>query len=137
MLFGAGVFVVTLLVPFWVFSSGRELAALALDRREKVRVSGGSMAPVLEDQEVVLVDTSAEPAVGQIVVCAHPFHDIDVIKYLVSTEDGFADLWSPAGAHSGQFGRPPLSAIRGVVTFNLSRRRPVPTGMPQGSTRRA
>lgn len=83
------------------------------------------MAPDLVDGEVVLVDRSSDATVGDIVVCAHPWRDIDVLKYLRSDEDGFADLWSPSGDHSGQFGRPPLANISGVVTFNLSRRRPV------------
>ncbi len=115
-----------LMLPPWVLRSARELAALAAGKRTKTRVLGDSMAPTLTDGEVVLVHHDAPPTVGDIVVCKHPWREIDVIKYLRADDDGYANLWSPDGDHSQQFGRPPLSAISGVVTFNLSRRRPVP-----------
>lgn len=114
-----------IMLPPWVLTSARELAALATNKREKVRVAGDSMAPTLLDGEVVLVERTRRADVGDIVVCTHPWRSVEVIKFLRSTDDGFADLWSPAGDHSAQFGRPSLAAVSGVVTFNLSRRRPL------------
>jgi nickel-type superoxide dismutase maturation protease len=49
-----------------------EIALIALGAREKYVCEGPSMNPTLYDGETVLVDPSAEIAVGDIVIAKHP-----------------------------------------------------------------
>lgn len=92
------------------------------------------MEPWLHDGDVVIVHPGRKAAVDDVVVCAHPFRSIDVVKVLVADDDALAELWSPTGDDSRRFGRPPLEAVRGVVTFNLRTKRPV---RPVPATERA
>ena len=83
------------------------------------------MEPWLFDGDVVIVHPGRKAAVDDVVVCGHPFRSIDVVKVLASDVDSMAELWSPSGDDSRRFGRPSLDSVRGVVTFNLTRKRPV------------
>ena len=58
----------------------------------RFRVSGSSMTPLLEDGDVVLVDTEAfaskAPAEGDVVLVRHPYRrDVALVKRVASVED--------------------------------------------------
>lgn len=91
------------------------------------------MMPTLGDGEIILIDPSALPTVGDVVVCPHPFRSVDVVKWVAAVDDGFVTLWSPSGSHSAQFGRVPVESVTGSATVSISRRRrlgPPPAAMP-------
>jgi hypothetical protein len=100
----------------------RELLTWALQRRYRYRVSGESMHPDLVDGEIILINPSAQVRVNSIVVCGHPWKQIDVIKWVRGLDAGLIDLWSPQGSHSKHFGRADAALVRGVATASLSRR---------------
>ena len=53
-----------------------------------VAVSGESMAPALLSGDQIVIDTRAQPRVGDIVVARHPFRtDVHVIKRLVGFDE--------------------------------------------------
>jgi hypothetical protein len=101
----------------------KELAAWALRRRERYRISGDSMAPMLQDGDVVLLSRGSAFGVGDVIVSRHPYRSIEVVKYVGAIEGRFVRLDSPGGDDSAQFGRPPVDLVVGPVTANLSQRR--------------
>jgi phage repressor protein C with HTH and peptisase S24 domain len=77
------------------------------------------MEPEFAEGDLVLIDPAGTPAQGSVVVARHPFKNLDVIKYVKSVDaDGYLTLESPAGDDSNQFGRVPLTSVRGTVTCN-------------------
>ncbi len=84
------------------------------------------MLPVLQDGDTVLVDPRARPAIGDIVVCRHPFHtNVSVVKRLTSEgEDGALDLRgdNPASStDSRSYGEIPRVHYRGRATCRWPR----------------
>jgi hypothetical protein len=100
----------------------RELLKWALRRRYRYRVSGDSMHPDLVDGEIILISPSTQVRVNSIVVCGHPWKQIDVVKWVRGHDTELIDLWSPQGTHSQHFGRADAELVRGVATASLSRR---------------
>ena len=102
----------------------KELALWALRKRRPWRVQGSSMEPDYCAGDLVLIDPSAKPQVGNVVVARHPFKNLDVIKYVQSVDsDQHVVLRSPSGHDSAHFGRVPLHTVRGVVTHNWKAKR--------------
>ena len=57
---------------------------ILLGWRVNIRVEGPSMLPVLADGDRVVVDPSAKPAKGDIVVAYHPFKkSVSIVKRIV------------------------------------------------------
>jgi hypothetical protein len=106
-----------------------ELAAWAVRRRNRWRVTGTSMEPDFADGDIVLIEPvgvvapAALAGVGDAVIARHPFKNIEVIKWVASVDpDDHLQLRSPSGDDSRQFGRVPLHTVRGRVSCNLTQR---------------
>jgi signal peptidase I len=105
-------------------NTAKELLLWALRKRRPWRVQGASMEPEYRAGDLVLIDPSAPVAVDSVVVARHPFKNLDVIKYVKAVDtDDHVVLESPLGDDSRQFGRVPLHAVRGTVTYNWKARR--------------
>ena len=106
-------------------SNSRELLLWLLRLRRRYRVTGASMAPLLEPGDEVLADPRAyrrsPPRSGDIVVARHPFcTDLLLIKRVVEVhEDGTCVLEGDNPAESTDsraFGALPRERILGRVT---------------------
>ena len=75
------------------------------------------MEPDFREGDLVLINPSAIPAPGDVVVARHPFKKLDVIKNVKAIDDGHVTLVSPGGDDSRQFGRVAVSTVHGVVTW--------------------
>ena len=73
-------------------SSLKELLLWLLRRRQRFRVTGESMVPLLKPGDEVLIDAKAyaqhPPCINDIVVAQHPYQDIKLIKRVIALEDG-------------------------------------------------
>lgn len=101
-----------------------EFLAWLVCRRRRFRVSGESMAPLLQDADEVLVDPRAEVRVGDVVVTRHPFRrDLHLVKRLVAFDDaGRARLEGDNPAQSTDsrtLGAVPRELIVGRVSSRL------------------
>ena len=66
-----------------VSTGWREILYWLIGRRQRIRVSGCSMQPLLEDGDVVLMAPRQRVAEGDIVVARHPFKSgLLLVKYL-------------------------------------------------------
>lgn len=94
-----------------------------LRRRQRFRVAGDSMRPLLVPGEEVLIDPSAyrhtSPQAGDLVVARHPQQPgLRLIKWVVVADDQGCFLQGlnlAASTDSRSFGRVPLSDILGRV----------------------
>lgn len=73
-------------------SSNQELLLWLLRLRQRFRVTGSSMFPLLKAGEEVLVNTRAYhhcfPEIGDLVVAYHPYHpDLRIIKRVALVDD--------------------------------------------------
>ena len=99
--------------------SAKEVLLWALRKRRPWRVQGDSMEPEYSSGDLVLIDPTAEPVSGDVIVARHPFKNLDIIKYVKSVDDdGYLFVESPGGDDSQQFGRVPAHTVNGVVTYN-------------------
>ena len=102
----------------------KELLLWALRRRDRLRITGRSMLPLLQPGDEVLVNPRAyrrqPPEPGDIVVARHPNQDLKLVKRVVVVRDDGDCLLSgdnPAeSSDSRQFGAVPPSCILGRVT---------------------
>lgn len=101
-----------------------EVGAWLLRRRRRFRVQGRSMLPTLHPGDHVLISAGGAVVAGDLVVAAHPFQPVEVVKRVALVrDDGLITLRSdnPAeGSDSKQFGSVKPSAILGVVTLCLT-----------------
>jgi len=82
------------------------------------------MEPEFGEGDLVLIDPAGQVHAGNAVVTRHPFKNVDVIKYVESIDaDDHLELRSPSGSDSRQFGRVPVTSVKGVVTYNWKRSR--------------
>lgn len=84
------------------------------------------MLPTLRGGEFVLVDAGRQPAVGDIVVVAHPHHGDAIVKRMAPHPDGARGLWLLSdnlveGTDSRTFGSVDPGSVVGVVTLVLNR----------------
>jgi nickel-type superoxide dismutase maturation protease len=91
-----------------------------------VRVSGDSMRPELEHDDILLVQRPSKLAVGDVVIAAHPFKEsITVLKRIVGIEeDGRVELRGDdpdESSDSRSFGIIPRDHIRGKAVCRLKR----------------
>jgi nickel-type superoxide dismutase maturation protease len=100
------------------------LLLLLLRRRRRFRVSGESMAPLLNPGDEVLIDPGAyresPPRPGDIVVARHPFRtDIQIVKRVATVSGAQCSLAGDnpnESSDSRTFGEVPLEQIIGKVT---------------------
>ena len=73
-------------------SSFKELLLWLLRRRQRFRVTGMSMVPLLKPGDEVLIDAKAyaqhPPCINDIIVAQHPYRDIKLIKRVITSENG-------------------------------------------------
>jgi len=102
-----------------------EFICLLAGRRHRFQVEGQSMAPTLMPGDTILVNPTAyrstTPAIGDVVLCRHPFKkDVDMVKRVHSlSEAGQLHLRGDNPAEtsdSDTFGAIPLVHLRGRVT---------------------
>jgi nickel-type superoxide dismutase maturation protease len=103
-----------------------ELGWWLLGRRVRYRVTGRSMEPTLADGDQVLVDLASGPAVGDLVVAAHPDGSgRSVVKRVQELLGGGAVVLAsdnPAeGTDSRRWGPVRPSSVQGRVTVILGR----------------
>ncbi|WP_267384625.1 nickel-type superoxide dismutase maturation protease [Cyanobacterium sp. uoEpiScrs1] len=109
-------------------SNNQELLLWLLRLRQRFRVTGPSMFPLLKEGEEVLVDTRAYrrclPEIGDLVVAKHPYYqDLKIIKRIVLVDEngnyfllgnntrqsndsrsfGFIDIYSIIGKVTSKF----------------------------------
>ncbi len=71
----------------------KDLLLWACRLRQRVRVDGDSMRPVLEPDDEVLIDPRAVLAAGDLVLARHPFRkDTRIIKWVRALSDEGAHL---------------------------------------------
>ena len=104
------------------------MASWLLRRRLRFRVSGRSMAPVLEPNDEVLLDPRAVPRVGDIVVARHPHRvDVRLIKQIKEFDEAgravLAGVNPEESTDSRTLGGVPMELLVGRVTSLLSRDR--------------
>ena len=103
----------------------RELGSWAARRRTRFRVTGTSMEPTLADGDFVLVDRTARPTPGDLVLAAHPDDgELLVVKrFAERLSDGRIVVTSdnPSGSDSRSWGPLAAGALRGRVTLLLDR----------------
>jgi nickel-type superoxide dismutase maturation protease len=99
---------------------------LLLGRLRAVRVTGNSMRPTLEPDDVILIAQPFDLAAGDIVLADHPFkQSVTLIKRVAAIEgDKFRlvgdDLQESTDSRS--FGTLPLGSIRGKAVCRVRRR---------------
>jgi nickel-type superoxide dismutase maturation protease len=100
---------------------------LLIGLRRAVRVTGDSMRPTLEPDDVVLVSSPSKLAAGDIVLADHPFkQSVRVIKRVHAIDGERLQLVGDNPSESSDsrvFGTLPLSSIRGRAVCKLARRR--------------
>ncbi len=102
-----------------------EISLVFLGSRHKYICEGRSMNPTLKDGEVVLVDRSAEIAVGDIVVAKHPIEqNSEIVKRIEQINERghyFLTGDNPQDSNdSRHFGAVTREYIRGKVVARLS-----------------
>jgi nickel-type superoxide dismutase maturation protease len=106
-------------------TSYKELFLWLLGKRQRLRVTGESMLPLLKPGEEILVDSQAYqnscPQIGDLVVAIHPHHsELRIVKRVILTlEDGSCFLQgdnSAGSSDSRSFGAVNLKQIVGKVT---------------------
>ena len=111
-------------------SSNKELLLWLLRFRRRFRVTGTSMAPLLEPGDEILIDPRAyrrtPPAPGDIVVARHPYRtDLRLVKRVTEVlDDGHCLLTGDNAAESTDsriYGPLPPERILGRVTSRLAR----------------
>ena len=91
-----------------------------------VRVSGTSMRPTLDEDDVVIITRSFEPAVGDIVLADHPFkRGVSMLKRVAEVkENGRFELRGDnpgESTDSRTFGTVPIEYIKGRAVCRLKR----------------
>ncbi|MGB3612833.1 MAG: nickel-type superoxide dismutase maturation protease [Elainellaceae cyanobacterium] len=102
----------------------KEFLLWLLRRRDRLRVTGRSMVPLLQPGEEVLVNSRAyrtqPPELGDIVVARHPHKNLKLVKRVTTVgEDGSCLLSGDnprESTDSRQFGTVPPERILGRVT---------------------
>jgi len=99
---------------------------VVLGSRWAVRVSGNSMRPALEDNDIVLVQRAGKIAVGDIVITAHPFkQSVTILKRVMAIDEaGRVELQGDdpdESSDSRSFGTIPGKHIQGKVVSRLKR----------------
>jgi nickel-type superoxide dismutase maturation protease len=97
-----------------------------LGLRKAVRVSGTSMRPTLDEDDVVIVTRRCSPAVGDVVLVEHPFKkSVAMLKRVDSvTENGRIVLRGDnpnESTDSRTFGSVPIEYIKGKALCRLKR----------------
>ena len=97
-----------------------------MGRRHPLRVSGESMRPTLDDNDVVLVSPRSSIEVGDIVLASHPFkNSVTVLKRVFAIDAaGRIELRGDdpeESSDSRSFGSLPIDDIRGKVVCRLKR----------------
>lgn len=103
-------------------AGAREALLWLLRRRRRFAVRGRSMTPTLPDGATVLVEPSARPAMGDVVVARHPYErGLVLIKRVAGLEpDGRAALVGDNPSESTHsFGAVAPGAVLGVVRSRL------------------
>ena len=98
-----------------------------LGRRKAVRVSGDSMRPALNNDEVVLIRACRSPSVGDIVLARHPYkRSVTMLKRVAGIDDaGRVELRGDnpdESSDSRSFGTVPLEYIHGKADCRLTRK---------------
>ncbi len=104
-------------------AGAREALLWLLGRRRRYAVRGRSMLPTLADGATVLVEPSARPAAGDVVVARHPYErGLVLIKRVAGLEpDGGATLVGDNPSESTHsFGAVAPEAVLGVVRSRLA-----------------
>ena len=99
---------------------------VVLGSRWAVRVSGNSMRPALENNDIVLVRRAGKIAVGDIVLAAHPFKtSVTILKRVTAIDEaGRIELHGDdptESSDSRSFGAIPRKHIQGKVVSRLKR----------------
>ena len=99
----------------------KELLLWACRLRQRVRIDGDSMRPLLEPNDEVLIDPRAVLAAGDLVLARHPFRkETPIIKWLRAwSDDGGAYLEGinpQYSTDSRSFGAVPRDHLLGKVT---------------------
>ena len=89
-----------------------------LGLRQAVRVSGTSMVPTLNDEDIAIVTARFTPAIGDIVLVKHPFkQSVSVLKRVAAiVENGRVELLgdnADESTDSRTFGSVPIEYIKG------------------------
>ena len=101
-----------------------EILSWFIGRRRRIRVSGRSMVPLLEDGDVVFLAPGRTVSEGDIVVARHPFKtDVILVKYLSELSDEGRARLSGLNPHestdSRVWGSVNADLILGKVTSRL------------------
>ncbi len=101
-----------------------EKLLLLLEMRTTYRIEGESMAPVLRDGDLVLVDEKAKFGIGDIVIASHPFKSgIEMAKRITAIDaNGKFFLVgdnSDESTDSRTFGPVSLECVKGKVKSRL------------------
>ena len=104
-------------------SSLKELLLWLLRRRQRFRVTGTSMVPLLKPGDEVLIDLKAytqnPPCINDVVVAQHPYTNLKLIKRVIALKDGRCFLKGDNALESTDsraFGAVKLEQILGRVT---------------------
>jgi nickel-type superoxide dismutase maturation protease len=95
-----------------------------IGRRSAYRVSGDSMRPTLADNDVVYFEYCRMPAVGDIVLAAHPYkQSVAILKRVMAIDDhGRIELCgdnADESTDSRTFGNVPIEYIKGRAVCRL------------------
>jgi nickel-type superoxide dismutase maturation protease len=91
-----------------------------------VRVSGSSMRPTLDEDDVVIIRSLSSPLVGDVVLVDHPFKkSVSMVKRVAAiAENGRVELRGDnpdESTDSRTFGSVPIEYIKGKAVCRLKR----------------
>jgi nickel-type superoxide dismutase maturation protease len=98
-----------------------------LRARKAVRVSGDSMAPTLEDGDLVYIEQSVTTKIGDVVLAQHPYkQSVTMLKRITAIdENGRLELLGDNPSESTDsrtFGSVSIEYIKGKVVARLKRK---------------
>lgn len=98
---------------------------LILELRERYRIEGDSMQPVLRDGDEVVVDEKAKVGIGDIVIARHPFKKSLEMAKRITAIDANGKFFlvgdnSDESTDSRNFGPVSIECIKGKVTARLA-----------------
>lgn len=98
---------------------------LVLELRERYRIEGGSMEPVLHDGDEVVVDEKAKVGIGDIVIASHPFKKSVEMAKRITAIDANGKFFlvgdnADESTDSRTFGPVPIECIKGKITARLT-----------------
>lgn len=106
------------------FAGPIEKFLLILDMRTIYRIEGDSMEPVLMDGDEVIVNETADVAIGDVVIAQHPFKSGLIMAKRITAVDANGKFFlvgdSDGSTDSRTFGPVSLKYIKGKVTARLS-----------------